>query len=419
MPRAFIACVAVFTLLTGVAGDFAFAQDVAPAVDELVAAALANSPMIAAQRARLGAALESVSPAGALEDPMLEAGGSFAVMDGEPEFSTATLELSQEIPLGGKRGLRRDAATADAEARRAALARTEREIAMNVRMTYAELYELDREIAYLAAAREHLKLISAAAAARYAAGESDQEALLKAQIAVSRLMERQAALDAERTTLTAEMNRLLDRPPDTPLGTVAELPDVDWPEWADASDAPATPEVRERAAGIEASEHRLVAAKKDLWPDLVVGVGGGVERNWVDGGQMPMGMARLGITLPVWQAARQRPMIRAAEQERAMAVAERRDAEATARSSLTRLRAQWQKANRQVTLFRDAIVPQTHAALDAARAAYLAGRGDFSMVVEDFNMWLDARVELAGREAERYRIWSELDALRPMDAGGK
>ncbi|MCL4235779.1 MAG: TolC family protein [Deltaproteobacteria bacterium] len=397
----------------------AWAQESTPTVDDLVADALANSPMIAAQRARLGAALESVSPAGALEDPMLEAGGSCAVMDGEPEFSTATLELSQEIPLGGKRGLRRDAATADAEAQRAALARTEREIAMNVRMTYAELYELDREIAYLAAAREHLKLISAAAAARYAAGESDQEALLKAQIAVSRLMERQAELDAERVALVAEMNRLLDRPAESPLGTVTELPAVDWPSWADADAAVATPDVREREAGIEASERRFEAAKKDLWPDLVVGVGGGVERNWVDGGQMPMGMARLGITLPIWQAARQRPMIRAAEQERAMATAEKRDAEATARSAFARLRAQWQKANRQTTLFREAIVPQTHAALDAARAAYLAGRGDFSMVVEDFNMWLDARVELAGREAERFRIWSELDTLRPMDAGGK
>ncbi|MCC6156495.1 MAG: TolC family protein [Deltaproteobacteria bacterium] len=405
--------------LAFVAGGWASADESAPPIEELVAAALANSPMIAAQRARLGAALEFVSPAGALEDPMLETGGAFAVMDGEPEFSTATLELSQEIPLGGQRGMRRDAASADADARRVALVRTEREIAMNVRMAYAELYELDREIAYLAAAREHLKLISAAAAARYAAGESDQEALLKAQIAVSRLMERQAELDSERAVLVAEMNRLLDRSGDAPLGTVAGLPEIEWPAWADESVAPTTPDVREREAGIEASEHRRDAAKKDLWPDLIVGVGGGVERNWVDGGQMPMGMARLGITLPIWQAARQRPMIRAAEQERAMAAAEKRDAEATARSALTRLRAGWQKTNRQVTLFREAIVPQTHAALDAARAAYLAGRGDFSMVVEDFNMWLDARVELAGREAERYRIWSELDALRPMDAGGK
>lgn len=408
-----------FMMVVGLSGGLAFAQDVAPPVDELVAAAIANSPMIAAERARLGAALESVSPAGALEDPMLDASGAFAVMDGEPEFSTATLELSQEIPLGGKRGLRREAAEADAEARRTSLVRTEREVAMNVRMTYAELYELDRELEYLAAAREHLKLISAAAAARYAAGESDQEALLKAQVAVSRLLSRKAELDSERATLVAEMNRLLDRPADTSLGVVTKLPETEWPAWADDTAPTQTPDVRERDAGIEASEHRWEAARKDLWPDLVVGVGGGVERNWVDGGQMPMGMARLGITLPIWQGARQRPMIRAAQQERAMASAEKRDAEARARSALTRLGAQWQKANRQVTLFREAVVPQTHAALDAARAAYLAGRGDFSMVVEDFNMWLDARVELAGREAERFRIWSELDALRPMDAGGK
>ena len=48
---------------------------------------------------------------------------------------------------------------------------------------------------------------------------------------------------------------------------------------------------------------------------------------------------------------------------------------------------------------------------DAARSSYLAGRGDFSSVVEDFNLWLDARVELARREADRYAAWAEIERL--------
>ncbi len=43
--------------------------------------------------------------------------------------------------------------------------------------------------------------------------------------------------------------------------------------------------------------------------------------------------------------------------------------------------------------------------------SYLAGRGDFSTVVEDFGLWLEARSELARREADRFPTWAELEAL--------
>jgi hypothetical protein len=56
-------------------------------------------------------------------------------------------------------------------------------------------------------------------------------------------------------------------------------------------------------------------------------------------------------------------------------------------------------------------VPQTSAAVDAARFSYLAGRGDFSTVVEDFELWLEARTQLARRESDRFAVWAELESL--------
>jgi outer membrane protein TolC len=53
--------------------------------------------------------------------------------------------------------------------------------------------------------------------------------------------------------------------------------------------------------------------------------------------------------------------------------------------------------------------------LEAARAAYESGRGDFSTVVEDFDLWLEAQQQLASREAERYANVARLAAL----AGGE
>ena len=53
----------------------------------------------------------------------------------------------------------------------------------------------------------------------------------------------------------------------------------------------------------------------------------------------------------------------------------------------------------------------TSVAVDAARASYLAGRGDFTTVAQDFQLWLDARAQLARREADRYLAWAELAQL--------
>jgi outer membrane protein TolC len=87
------------------------------------------------------------------------------------------------------------------------------------------------------------------------------------------------------------------------------------------------------------------------------------------------------------------------------------EAQAEARAEATRLAAEWERAQAQILLYREGLLPQSQAALDAARASFTAGRGDFSTVIEDFQMWVEARAELASREADRFRTWAEAEAL--------
>ncbi|HSN85757.1 MAG TPA: TolC family protein [Thermoanaerobaculia bacterium] len=110
-------------------------------------------------------------------------------------------------------------------------------------------------------------------------------------------------------------------------------------------------------------------------------------------------------------------MIRAAEAELEMARRELDDALAQAQAEVTRLTARFRLAERQIVRFREGILLQTSATLDAARASYLAGRGDFSTIIEDFDLWLEARVQLTRREADRFAAWAEMEQLSP--AGGR
>jgi outer membrane protein TolC len=383
----------------------------APPVEELVMAALARSPALAALRAQVAASRSRELPAAALPDPMVEAAfqdvGFPRNTVGKDENSVLGVEVRQGLPYPGKRAARRAAARAETAQRAAELARAERATAAQVRANYARLFALDGETAALGAARELLSVLSATASSRYSAGQSEQEALLKAQLEVSRLDERVADLRAERAAAVAELNHLLDRPGGEPLGRVDRLPEVTVPaglgeELAVSGSA----EVATKQAGVATTERRLAMARLDLRPDLSAGAGFGYRA-----GFDPIVTLRFGVELPFWRRSKQQPLVAAAEQELESARAELREAQAMARAAAARLAARWQTAEEQIRRYREAILPQTSAAVDSARSSYLAGRGDFTTVVQDFNLWLDARKQLSSREAERFMAWAELDEL--------
>jgi len=385
-----------------------------PPVEELVATALAHSPALAVRRAQVAAAEAREAPAAALADPMVEAAfqdvGFPRSTVGKDENSILGVEVRQGLPYPGKRAARRAAARAETAERRAELARLEREIAAQVRAAYARLYALDGETASLGAARELLQVLSATASSRYSAGQTEQEALLKTQIEVSRLDERVADLAAERAAAVADLNHLLDRPGGEPIGPVDRLPPVTvpgggWEELAVAGSA----EVASRQAAVTTAERRLALARLDLRPDLSAGAGIAYR-----GSFDPMVTLRFGVELPFWRREKQLPLVTAAEQEVESARAQLREAQAAARAAAARLAARWRTAEEQLRRYREAILPQTSAAVDAARASYLSGRGDFTTVVQDFNLWLDARKQLASREADRFLTWAELDELTPL-----
>ncbi|MFL6194166.1 MAG: TolC family protein [Thermoanaerobaculia bacterium] len=402
---------AVLVALAGAPVAAQTTPSTAPPVDALVAEALAKSPALAAARSRSVAAREMERPAAALPDPMIE--GMIQNADfpsytiGSEDMSMAGVEVRQPLPYPGKLRARAEAARAETSVRQAEIAELERRVTLEVRSLYGRIYGVDRERQSLAAARELVDLMTATASARYSSGQSEQEALLKSQLQVTRLEERLDDLDAERRTLVAELNRWLDRPGEAPLGEVAALPEVQPLAGALAERAAeAAPRVAVARAAIEAAERRLATARLDLKPDLSPLAGLAYR-----GSKGPVLTLRLGVELPFRKRERQEPMIRAAEAEVEAARQELRDAQAMARAEATRIASDWTKAERQILRYREGIVPQTSATFDAARSSYLAGRGDFSTVIEDFNLWLESRVQLARREADRYAAWAALESL--------
>jgi len=390
----------------------------APHVEDLVAIALGRSSDVDVLRAKLAAAREMVAPAGALPNPMTsiaytEADFPFFGVGREP-MSAITIEYRQGLPYGGKRVARRQVARAEVETRVRELEELQQQIGRQVRTIYGRMYALDCERTVLKAARELLDMLTATASTRYGVGEASEEPVLKAQLAVSRLDERADDLAAERRIQLAALNRLLDSPIDSALGDIEALPPVtvpssDWLELAQAN----SPGLAVRQAEIAAAQKRLAVTKLDLKPDFTVGGAVGIR-----GKLPPVVTFGVGVEWPWWKKDKQESLVRAAERELDLARHAEHNEWVDVRTEVARLSAEWQRAEQQIRRYQQAILPQTAAAMDAARLAYLNGRGDFSTVIEDFGLWLDARVRLATREADRFATWADLQVLTSGPATG-
>lgn len=387
----------------------------APPVEDLLREALDRSPTVAALQARVIAARSMVAPAGALPDPMLEVMYQSVGAPWNPmrQMTMGQVEYTQPLPWLGRLRARQEAASAETDMRASEAEDVRRTVVMQVRSAYARIFMLDRELESLASARELLDLLAAVAEARYASGQGEQEAIVKAQLEGSRLQERRSDLVAQRAAWVAAINRLLDRPAGEGLGRVQAIPvpEVAADGVVDLA-LQRAPEVAMSAAAIRAAQKRLVAARLESRPNFLVGLGGGSTLD-----PAAVVTLRLGIELPIWRSQKIEPMIAQARADLAAAEADLRAAQARVRTDAERLVAQWRRDVEQVVRYREAIVPQSAVAVDAARASYLAGRGDFSTVVEDFRMWLDARVMLAGREADRFMTWAEIEMLTSPSAG--
>ena len=391
----------------------------APPVEQLVDRALSRAPSVAARRARLDAVDIAAQAVDALPEPMVEfeyrAANFPRYTIGIDPGSMIGASVRQSLLSKGRREARRAVAEAGIAQGRAELDTLTTTLATAVRVLYARLFVTDREQETLADAGQLLSLLEATALARYASGASDQASVLRVQLERTRLGERLADVVNERFAATVALNRLTDDPPEALIGRVRELP-VTSPPSAQSSAQPGepllftavqqAPEIALRHAEIEVASRHVAEARQELRPSW--SVGGGLY--W-QGSLDRMATFNVGIELPFWKARKQLPLIAAAERELRAARVELANTSAEVRTEAARLAVEWQTADAQIERYRSAILPQNTAALDATRSGYLAGRGDFVSVVDEFRRWIDVRVGLARREADRYAARVRIDGL--------
>jgi outer membrane protein TolC len=316
-------------------------------------------------------------------------------------------ELSQVIPGVGKRQARRDAAQADAELRKSEIAAVHARIAAEVRQLFSQIYAIDKERESVESAAQLIEVMLGAVTGRFITGGVDQEALAKAEVERTKLKEQLLDLRASRDILESKLNRLLARSEAIAVPVLDSLPEVPSELRPMHDEKLATsPELRAQRAAIHAAMRKRESAETETRPNFSFGFSGGTTTS----GE-PVFTLRFGMELPVWRASKQDPMIRAARNDTEAAEYEYRAMDLKIREEFAELKTRFRRDTEQIALYRQEIIPKATLVLHAARDAYSTGRTDFSTVIEDYRIWLEAQIGLAKREADRLMTWSEYEAL--------
>ena len=372
------------------------------------------SPRAEAARAMARAARARVAQAKLPPDPALQFGVmNYALPGLRPmdALGMTQLQLMQMFPVAGK--LQLAGRVADAQASAAAMRATnvDWELRSEAARSFYELYATERALVIARQALRTLQNISATTQSMYRVGEGRQADVLRAQVEIARMVEDTIRMRAERTAMTARLNGLLYRAPETELASPvlprfpSSVPPLDSLERL-APDS--RPLVRAAADEVEAARSSERLARREIWPDLQLGAQYG--RQTSQGGER-MGSVMIGATLPIFARSRQ---LRMREEAAAMRQAASGDLAAMiveTRTMLTVAYADLGQARRLTALYRTTVLPQANAVVGSALAAYRVGSVDFMTLLDNQMAAYRYGRELATLEADEGKAWAELERL--------
>lgn len=382
----------------------------------LVAEIDRNNPEIKAARRDIDMRVARIQPAGAPPDPTITAGYMGGLLR-PPFFPSSSASgsfrqfgLSQEIPFPGKLGLKSRVAATEAEAARWDYEATRRRLVADLKAAYVEYQYLNRSLDILDRNKTRLDQFRQIAEARFSVGQGVQQDVLKAQVEISLILERQTLFEQQRDSLRAQINGLLFRPPDTPLDSALSFTAVPLTYSAEELRALLRqnyPALKRDERVIDRGQQALALARKELLPDFGVNV---TTQKYVGGMPWMYGVDVM-VKVPLFWQRKQRPMI--AEAAAALEGGRQmRDATlATASAQVTEEYLAGTTTNRLAELYSDSVLPQARLSLESSLASYQVGRVDFLSVLTNFMTVLSYEISYEEQHARYLQALARLEPL--------
>ncbi|MBZ5569114.1 MAG: TolC family protein [Acidobacteriia bacterium] len=403
------------------AGLFAanvYAADTVLTLQEAVQEALAKNPAIRAGAHAVAAQRAKVPQAKALPDPSFGIGWMgnaqpFSVQTGDPS-SYRSVSAMQMLPFPGKRSLRGQMATKEADATQWDLEAVRRRVTADVKAAYYDYWYFDKAIRTAQQNRELLVKLSQIAEARYRVGKAIQTDVLRSQVEISMLLQKLTTLEQQRATAQARLNALMAREPDAPLPPAADIATQTALSYSldelyklgRAND----PEYQRMQKMVERNQLAASLAQKDSLPDLSVGY------MYQQRPMMPdMHGLTFTVNLPIFYKSKQREEVKQATEEGLSAASARDNRQNELYFELKQNYLAAKASETLLKLYAQGVVPQSSLALESSMAAYQVGNVDFLTVLGNFTTVLNYQTDYFRELANYQTALARMEALTGTD----
>ncbi|HSA59440.1 MAG TPA: TolC family protein [bacterium] len=392
----------------------AVAGDKILTLDEAIQEVLIVNQDVRAAGYRTEAAKARIPQAKALDDPMV--GVMFEDVpfgDNVTHGEQINYRIEQKLPFPGKRHVRGKAARFDAEAAAANASGRVRDVLLDLKRTYYEVYRIERSLEVNRENQALLRQFLGSTETAYAAGKTTAANPLKAQVELSQLKNQEILLHQEHQTHMAHLTAILNRTDHEDLRLPSRL---SWPrlkatlEDIEAMAVESRPELKELRAAEKRDRARVTSAKQGLIPDFALGFEYNQRPNREDAWT---GTAM--INLPVFFWSKNRGEIREAKASLQAAKAEHDSMEIHTRHELEQAYSGVTASQKVVASYEREILPQAKTTLEAARTAYASGDVDFLTLIDAARTYRDLKTSYYESQARLGMTFAELERLVGRD----
>ena len=366
--------------------------------------ALTHQPLLQAQSAAVVAARQSAIASGQLPDPVLSGGLTDLTVTGSDRLTLRNESdtqfqagIKQQFFGGDKRKLRGQRAGYVADGLDAELEESRRMIARESGMGWIDVWKALRAQSVVEESIAQAKLQEQTVMIAYTNNRASQAEVLTARVAVELLNDQLASFQQMEWHARNQLRRW--------IGDAAERPlQMNLPDWPTPNlDQMLThlanhPHVQIQSAAVDAAKTSLDLAQADYSPDYSVMAGYGYRPGFADYASISF-----EIGLPFFTANRQDRGVAAASSQLNEADQKREDWLKQHRAEITLNVSDWNRLQQRFIRYDTAILPQAQNRMDAALAAYSAGQGTLTAVLDARRSLLDIRMQRLDLEADSAR----------------
>jgi len=295
--------------------------------------------------------------------------------------------VSQHIPFPGKLYTQGTQALAVSRQKYDEYQKVKLQYFYELKDAYFEYWYLYKNILVTEKNQELLEHFEGVAQSKFKSSLASNQDLLKAQVELGKLENDLLTLNDYRMTIVARLNAVLNRSVDMAIG---------WPEEIDHEVKSLdeklvferfeehNPDLEKAAQRIEETKKKVLLARLDYLPDV------NVSFDYIRVGKGPMEVADNGrdatavmfkVNVPLWYG-KQKSQVDEAKALRESAESQQEQLENDLAAKIKMIYFRIKDAERQINLYRNALIPKAEQSLKASETAYSGGRVDFLNLID-------------------------------------